>query len=410
MPTTHTPQAEQQHVQAPEPAGQSTQGPKAEQQLEQAPEPAEQSTQGPQAEQQHVQAPEPAGQSTQGPKAEQQLGQAPEPAEQSTQGPKAEQQLGQAPEPAEQTTQGPKAEQQAEQAPQAAEQAKQLLGQVPTAQPIASLSDASSSTTKIGYHENQGRVWNGFHWSVGWVENLAATDTDAAMALWPDGTTMIIPEVLYGDIGKKLLFKAAEKAQPKKKGKQVVPAKWDDVHSTLGALRLVVKKDDKKRDFAALLAEGKQICQATLGQTNGDLDVAIDCLKAVGKALVEGTTPAIKSDIYQCRDEWLKGNITQDENTEVKGALKSKKALKDEDQDKDPEEQAEDKKTHKGAKAKKSKKRAKVKKSKKGAKDKKPEATQAKVKAKAKAKVQSKRTPPCSSEDEAMCSTHYIYI
>ena len=90
--------------------------------------------------------------------------------------------------------------------------------------PIAQVTDAGSSmqdgnrplttgaTPKLGFHEQQGRAWNGKCWSIGWAEAADESNLNAATALFPDGSSMVCESVLVADLTAKGVIARAPKA------------------------------------------------------------------------------------------------------------------------------------------------------------------------------------------------------
>jgi hypothetical protein len=230
---------------------------------------------------------------------------------------------------------------------------------------------AAPSSTTVGYHEDQGRVWDGRQWSTAWAEQADAAATDPAIAVFPDGSTITVPEVLHADVLHKHVVKVGiSRPAPKKKGKEKEKL-WEGEHDTLGSLRVVTKADQNKIQFMALLAQGKQICQATAGQCGGDLKMGLNCLIAIGEGLVKGEIQADKSSIYEFRDEWLK----QPAATSAQGDISVKQAKKSKTKDSEPKA----KKTATKSKSKRSKPKAKKGTRKSKGKDTEPKGQKAKV-------------------------------
>jgi hypothetical protein len=47
------------------------------------------------------------------------------------------------------------------------------------------------------------KVWNGEAWSVDWLDLGKGNETDAAIAVFPDGSNMTVPTLLFGDVFEK---------------------------------------------------------------------------------------------------------------------------------------------------------------------------------------------------------------
>ena len=147
---------------------------------------------------------------------------------------------------------------------------------------------AKSSQLAIGYHDDQQKVWNGNSWSVSWKPG-GCNHTDAAVAIFADGSEFICSDILQGELQEKGVFKRdAPKKVAKDKSKDgQADTKYIGTHpnADIGNLTVTPRKDCYKEQFACLLdGKKKQLCQVS--SKNAPLEHGLDIMTKLAQYML----------------------------------------------------------------------------------------------------------------------------
>ena len=182
----------------------------------------------------------------------------------------------------------------------------------PDCPPTAKLSPTAPAKhpdgVKPGYDEELQRVWDGNNWSIGWKEGER---TDAAVAVFADGSEITVPHVLVGDLLEKGVALRAKPSYCPGSANTASKSKkesfWTGEHPTLGTLQVLTGLDSEKNHFARLMtkkAPPKQIIQVSNRSVNGNLELGKTICKEVGLKMIETKTGMEdKKTLYAWRDE-----------------------------------------------------------------------------------------------------------
>ena len=153
------------------------------------------------------------------------------------------------------------------------------------------------------------KVWDGQCWSIGFKDS--GDPLAQAEAVFEDGKTVYVPNLLEGDLAGKGLIqidhpKPATKKSgavgQKKSSDSKNPPLWEGTSEAFGRLRVGHKVDSEKNTFSCLIANSGQLTQCSAKSVKYQITFGDKVMTEVGERAIRDNLTE-KSQVVACRDQ-----------------------------------------------------------------------------------------------------------